>query len=290
MKKTTLMAALMVALSANALAQANTPAVKAAPAAKAVKGDKTANLPPALVGAMRTGVTIEKTFAAESGMTGYVLNRNGQFSIVFATPDKQTLVNGILIAADGHNTAPEYENKYIPKPDLDALWPSLEKSAVVVTGAKGAAVKAVVYAFIDPNCSYCHLAWKAFKPYEETGLQVRWLPVAFLGPTSAPKAAAFMQASDQGAALDKLEDNFKDGGVDAKTLAGIVVKPETAAKLEANSKVMKSFGFGGTPAMIWRDNAGKVLSKNGMPGLAELPVMFNLPPIANTDPDLKRFQ
>jgi thiol:disulfide interchange protein DsbG len=288
MKKTTLLTALLVALSANAIAQAAAPAVKAAPAAKSTKAE--ANLPPALVGAMRTGVTIEKTFAAESGMTGYVLNRNGQFSIVFATPDKKTLVNGILIAADGRNTAPEYENKYIPKPNLDALWPSLEKAAVVVTGAKGPAVKAVVYAFIDPNCGFCHLAWKAFKPYEATGLQVRWLPVGFLGPTSAPKAAYFMQAADQGAALDKLVDNFKNGGVDAKTLAGVTVKPETQAKLDANSKVMQSFGFGGTPAMIWRDKSGKVLSKNGMPRLSELPGMFNLPAVENPAPELDNFR
>jgi len=287
MKKTTLLTAIVVALSASAIAQAS-PATRAVAAKQAVAPVKTDKLPPALVGAMRTGVTIEKSFKAESGLTGYVLNRGGSYSIVFATPDNQTVINGILIGADGRNLAPEYEDKHIPKPDFDALWPTLQKAPVIVTGAKGAAVKSVVYAFIDPNCSFCHLAWLAFQPYEQVGLQVRWLPVAFLAPTSAQKLAAIMQSPDAGVALDKYEEAYKSGGgIDVKT---VVIKPETQAKLDANSKLMKDFGFGGTPAIIWRDKSGKVLTKNGMPRLSELPGLFGLPAQPNDSPELSNFQ
>jgi thiol:disulfide interchange protein DsbG len=284
MKKTTLMAALAVALSASTLAYAGT-----APAAPAKAGaKKTANIPPALVAATRTGVVIEKTFPAESGLTGYVLNRNGSYSIVFATPDNKTVINGILIDAQGRNRAPEYEDKHIPKPDYDALWPVLEKAPVVVTGATGAAVKSVAYAFLDPNCIFCHLAWKAFQPYEKVGLQVRWIPVAFLGPTSASKMAAILQSANAGAALDAYETAYKSGGgIDTKS---VVIKPETQAKLDANSKLMAQFGFSGTPAIIWRDKSGKVLAKNGMPRLPELPAMFGLPAQEHDDPELDKFK
>lgn len=234
-------------------------------------------LPPALAGALKTGLKIEKTFPAVSGLTGYVLNKNGEYSIVYATPDNQTVINGVVMSAEGKNMTPIYAEQYIPKPDYDAMWAVLEKAPVVVTGAKGTAVKAVVYAFLDPNCVFCNLAWKAFKPYEKAGLQVRWVPVAFLGPTSLTKAAAILQAADSAAALEQHEVAYKAGGIDAK---GVAVKDETRAKLEGNSKLMKELGFNGTPAIVYKDSkSGKVVTKNGMPRLSEFPAMLNLPAI-----------
>lgn len=244
--------------------------------------------PPALATAMRGGLKVEKTFPAISGLTGYVLNRDGEYTVVFATPDNQTIINGALIGPDGKNLTPMYTEQHVPKPDYDGMWPSLEKAPVVITGAKGSQVKAVIYAFLDPNCIFCHLAWKAFKPYEKAGLQVRWLPVAFLNATSAPKAAAIMQSDDPTAALDRHETNYKTGGIDPQ---GVAVKDDTRAKLESNSKLMKAFGFNGTPALVYKDpRTGKVLTKNGMPRLSELPGMFNLPAIPNNDEELARFQ
>jgi thiol:disulfide interchange protein DsbG len=246
------------------------------------------SVPPALAMAMKAGVRIEKVFPALSGLTGYVLNKNGEFSIVYATPDNQTLINGMVISAEGQNMAQVYEDLHTPKPALDALWGSLENAAVISTGAKGAAVKSVAYAFLDPNCIYCNFAWKAFKPYEKAGLQVRWIPVAFLNATSSAKAAALLQATDPAAALDQHETNYKAGGI---SIQGFVAKPETRAKVEANGKLMRDFGFNGTPAMVYKDpKTGKVLAKNGMPKLSELPTMFGLPAIANTDPELAKFE
>ena len=43
--------------------------------------------------------------------------------------------------------------------------------------------------------------------YEKVGLQVRWIPVATLGPTSMPKAIEIMAAADQVAAFRKMEEN-----------------------------------------------------------------------------------
>lgn len=246
------------------------------------------NLPPALAAATRAGVKIEKSFPALSGMTGYVLNRQGEYSIVYSTPDNQALVNGMLIGPDGKNMTPVYSEMHIPKPDFDGLWGSLEKSTVIATGAKGAQVKSVVYAFLDPNCVYCNLAWKAFKPYEAAGLQVRWVPVAFLNASSTTKMAAILQSVDPAGALDVHESRYKAGGVDAQ---GVTVKDETRAKLEANSRLMREFGFNGTPAVVYKDaKTGKVLTKNGMPSLRELPAMLNLPSVPNSDPDLARFE
>jgi thiol:disulfide interchange protein DsbG len=302
-KRNALATILALAAALPAFAQNTLPAPAVAATAQA--------LPPALASAIRAGgLKVEKTFPAISGLTGFVLNRQGEYSIVYATPDNQTIINGVIIGPDGKNMAPVYSEQYIPKPDYDAMWPTLEKAAVVVTGAKGDKVKAVVYAFLDPNCIFCHLAWKAFKPYEQVGLQVRWLPVAFLKPTSASLAAAIMQAEDPTAMLNKHETLYKTGGLagaapdqppvkkgspanfgSTTDISKVVVSSETRAKLDENSRLMKAFNFNGTPAMVYRDlKSGKVVTKNGMPYLHELPGMFNLPAIPNSDPELARFE
>lgn len=74
---------------------------------------------------------------------------------------------------------------------------------------QGAATsKNVIYVFFDPNCVFCHFAWKALQPYVKAGLQVRWVPVGFLKPTSAQRAAAIREAKTPTQALDFNEQHF----------------------------------------------------------------------------------
>ena len=247
-----------------------------------------APLPPALVAAAKAGVTVERTFPAVSGMTGYVINRQGDFSIVYSTPDGQSVVNGIVIGPDGRNMSNIYEDQYIPKPDMDGMWATLEKASVITTGATGASVKKVVYAFFDPNCPYCHLVWLEFAPYAAEGLQVRWVPVAFEDATSDAKAAAIMQAADPAGTLALQERTFHQGGLDAR---GVTISAATKDKLAANIKLMGQMGFNGTPAIVYKDaKTNKVVTRNGLPKVSVLPGLLNLPPLPNNDPELAQFQ
>jgi thiol:disulfide interchange protein DsbG len=244
-------------------------------------------LPPALAAASKTGMKVEKSFPAVSGLTGWLLNRDGDYSIVYSTADNQTILNGALITADGRNMTPVYTEQHVPKPDYDGLWASLEAASTITEGASGPNTKAVVYAFLDTNCIFCHLAWKALAPYHRAGLQVRWVPVAFLKANSVTQAAYIMQSADPAAALQKHENAYKAGGIDPQ---GVKVTDATRKALDSNSKLMKAFGFNGTPALVYKDATGKVIAKNGMPRLSELPTILNLPRIPNTDPELARFE
>lgn len=238
--------------------------------------------------AIDNGVKVVKTFPASSGLTGWVLMEGGRYSIVFTTADKKSLLMGALIDENGENLSAQYAEKYVPKPDLGSLYRDLEKAAYVVEGTDKNP-RSVIYIFVDANCPFCHLAWKALQPYEKAGLQVRWIPVATLTPTSMPKAIEVMTASDKTAAFRKMEENHGKNSAPSPKAAESA-NPAVAASIRKNGELMEKFGISGTPGLIWKDKQGKINVKGGMPRLSEIPMMTGLPEQKNTDPDLERFR
>lgn len=244
-------------------------------------------LPPVLNGAVSAGVTVVKQFPAPSGLTGWVLAQGGKHSVVYTTADRKTLIAGVLIDERGQNLSALHEAAQVPQPDLSAAFLKLEKSAYVAEGATRKP-KSVIYAFVDANCPYCHYLWQAVQPYEAAGLQVRWIPVATLGPTSMPKAISVLAAADKLAAFRKMEENH---GKPWTAPAGMnaASHPAIATAIGANGEAMEAFGIGGTPGVVWRDRQGKVRVRSGMPRLSELPAITGLPAQRNANPALEKF-
>lgn len=244
--------------------------------------------PPVLERALGAGVKVVKQFPAASGLTGWVLAQGPQHSVVYTTADGKTLLAGALVDERGRNLTAQHEDLYVPKPDLSAAFAQLEKSSFVTEGAV-ANPKSVIYVFVDPNCPYCHFMWRAVQPYETAGLQVRWIPVATLGPTSMPKAVAVLAAPDKTAAFRQMEQSHgKPWTPDASRPEH--AHPEAAAAIGRNGELMAQFGIAGTPGVVWRDKAGKVQVKSGMPRLSELPAITGLPEQRVSDPALAKFK
>ncbi len=175
----------------------------------------------------------------------------------------------------------------IPR-DLPALFSTLEKTDAVTEGATSP--KRVLYVFFDANCWYCHLTWKALQPYERAGLQVRWVPVAYQKPSSVGRAAALMQARDRAAALRENELGYRAQTYDGGIAPAADVPAALTAQLAANTHLMQRFGAPGTSALAWKDAAGKVRVKIGMPRLSQLPAIAALPAQKNDDPELAEFR
>lgn len=244
--------------------------------------------PKAVQQAVDAGVKVIKSFPAASGMTGWVLSQGGQYSIVYSTADKKTLVVGALVDEDGKSLTSQYEDRYVPKPDLAGLFSDLEKSSYVTEGVSKDP-KNVLYVFVDPNCPFCHFTWMALQPYEKAGLQVRWIPVATLGPTSMPKAIEVMAAKDKTAAFRKMEENHGKSWAPSPS-SSVSSNQAVAAQIRANGELMERFGIAGTPGVIWKDKQGKVNVKGGMPRLSELPAITGLPEQKIDDPALAKFR
>lgn len=246
------------------------------------KDDK---LPSAITLAVGGGMKLEKSFSAPGGMTGYVLSQGiDNNMVVYVTPDGSTAVAGTMLDGMGQNITKEHLAQYAPKPDYEKTWADLEKAPFIAAGAKGKDVKSVIYVFKDLNCIYCHYEYKALAPYAKAGLQVRWIPVAFLKPDSFDKGAQLLGSKDAEGLMEDMHKNF------GKPYTGAPVSPELRAKIDANNKLMTNSGFRGTPVTFYKDKAGKVRVNNGMVMLSELPTITGLPAMPNSDPDLQRFK
>lgn len=264
-------AALMCAGAANAQSKDDT-----------FKVDK---LPAPLQVAVSGGLKVEKSFPAEGGLTGWVLSQGvGQNVILFTPPSGDVALAGNLLDAKGQNLTKKYLEEHAPKVDYSKMWGLLEKSTWVAEGAKDKDAKSVIYVFKDANCSFCHLAWKALQAYEKVGLQVRWVPVAFLAPDSYDKGAALINSKNANTALADLHSKW---GTKYSTAPASQALRD---KMDANNKLMNEWGFRGTPATLYKDSSGKVQAVSGMFPLSQLPEITGLPEQPQDDPALARFK
>ena len=104
------------------------------------------------------------------------------------------------------------------------------------------------------------------------------------------RAATVMQARDRAAALRENELGYRAETYDGGIAPAKNVPAALAAQFEANTKLMERFGAQGTPALVWKDGAGKVRVKTGMPRLSQLPAITGLPAQKNDDPALAKFR
>ncbi|WP_321881656.1 thioredoxin fold domain-containing protein [Paraburkholderia bannensis] len=166
----------------------------------------------------------------------------------------------------------------------------LQSASAIVEGASGANVKSTLYVFMDPNCIFCHLVWKALQPYEAAGLQVHWIPLGFLKPDSAGKAAALLQSKNSAALLKELETHYsekdEEGGI-----APLAQIPATAqAQIDRNTQLFQDLGFQGTPTIIYQGSGGRWADLDGVPRLGTLAGILNLPQQPITDPELQKYR
>ncbi|MDE2252794.1 MAG: thioredoxin fold domain-containing protein [Betaproteobacteria bacterium] len=132
----------------------------------------------------------------------------------------------------------------------------------------------VVDIFFDPNCPYCHKLYDDLRPWVgKDNLQLRWIPVAILTPSSVTKAAAILQASNRLKAFDENERNYDfnangspGGGIDPAHL----VEPQTRKWIDANDAVLKRAGiYYAIPLVVFTDKAGKAQLLIGAPQSAD---------------------
>ncbi|MGA3156115.1 MAG: hypothetical protein ABSE43_00930 [Steroidobacteraceae bacterium] len=91
------------------------------------------------------------------------------------------------------------------------------------------------------------------------------------------------------AAFEQSQQTF-DEKAESGGIVGIKPTPEERTELEANLQLMKDANIQGTPGIFYKDHAGKVVRKDGMTMMGELPGITGLPAQPETDPELKPFE
>ncbi len=232
----------------------------------------------------KQGLTIVGTFPSPGGLTAWAGYMGQQPVALYATPDGKHVIAGTLLDAEGRDVNHGVLEKTVGSSMTDRVWGQLQRSRWIPDGSDKAA--RTVYVFTDPNCPYCNKFWSDARPWVDAGkVQLRHVMVGILTPTSLGKAAALLAAKDPTAALVAYERGHTVAT--AKWLAsgrprplgdqGIKplspIPPAVQAQLDANAKIMADLGMRATPAVVWRDAAGTVQMRTGVPDQALADIM-----------------
>ncbi|MBN5086513.1 thiol:disulfide interchange protein DsbG [Stenotrophomonas maltophilia] len=221
--------------------------------------------PPAVRALEQQGLTIMKEFDAGGGMRAFAAAAGDEPIAAYLMNDGNVIV-GTRLDANGNRIDSEKLQQLVAKPTADRVWAELESSTWVLDGK--ASAPRVIYAFADANCPYCHLFWKAARPWVDAGkVQLRHVLVGVIREDSPNKAAAILGAPDRSAAFRENENKFDRGGITpAKSIPADVRKA-----LDENQMLMTALGFRGTPGIVVRDEDGALKKYNGMPRPEKLP-------------------
>jgi thiol:disulfide interchange protein DsbG len=168
----------------------------------------------------------------------------------------------------------------VPRPG----WDDLEHAKWIADGRDDAPRR--IYVFMDANCKYCTKLWTDARPWIAGGqVQLRYLMVAVISPTSGGKAAAILADKDPARRLDAYERAHSFGV--ARMLAGgphhalsdpnlLPMDPIPAALgdvLAANERLMAGLSLSGTPGIVFRSANGQVATRAGLDPV-ELPLIL----------------
>lgn len=218
------------------------------------------------------GFEIKGTFKAPNGLKGYAASHDGKPVAVYLTPNGKQAIFGTMVDGKGNNLSTAPLQRLVANPRYQKAWPKLENATWVPDGSNHD--KRVIYMFTDANCPYCHQFWQEARPWVNADkVQIRHVLVALLKPSSLPKAAAILASDHPSAALDRLEQNYGSGGIQAMShpTAGLI------RKIGRNTDFMQSLGLYTTPTIFYRNDAGHVAVMQGVPQGKALTVVMGSP-------------
>ncbi len=144
-------------------------------------------------------------------------------------------------------------------------WDELEHTKWIADGRDDAPRK--VYVFMDANCGYCTKFWAESRPWVDSGkVQLRYVMVAVIAPTSARKAAAVMTDPDPARRLARYE-RARATGVDSQDAVlepALGIPPAVGLQLEQHEGLMIALGLRGTPGLVFHGLDGQMATRAGI--------------------------
>lgn len=219
-----------------------------------------AELPDVVNNLTDRGVNIVGELSVPGGLTAYAAIAKQQPLAIYLTPDKEHVIIGTMMDAEGMDVASEALEAATVGVWTKQTWALLSDSTWIADGDDDA--DHIIYMFTDPNCPFCHKFWTQARPWVEAGrVQIRHIPVALLTDTSAGKAAAWLAADDPSQALHDHESAGLQNGIEP--LADI---PDAiASQLADNQERMDTLQIEGTPGIFYFDDNNELQIQRGAP-------------------------
>ena len=140
---------------------------------------------------------------------------------------------------------------------IKPTWQALAQSTFITEGQGGP----IIYDFVDPSCPYCHALYENWQPFIKQGkVTVRFVLVAFIKPSSAPKAAALLQSKNAQQALAHYEKSFIGG---TRALSRTVVTHSSSINLNANLELFHQIGGQVVPFTVYQNRSGALKRISG---------------------------
>lgn len=181
-----------------------------------------------------------------------------------ARPPRRRFLAAALVALVG---APAAAATGETPPDDAADWAfdlqavraqALFRGAATATWIREGSGSRVVYLFIDPNCPFSHRLYLATRGLAgRDDLELRWVILGVLHPSSLGKAAAILSAPDRLAALHHNETDWDFGEIPGGGIRPLLhPDAEVRAKLAANAALLQRAGLDTFPVMLYRSRDG----------------------------------
>jgi thiol:disulfide interchange protein DsbG len=214
------------------------------------------------------------------GLTGWLLSRPGARGlpfVVYTVEGREDIyIQGDVRNAEGESlTTAQLRTAAYPVHERHPnLWESLEaNTAWVATGPSDGQRKAVVYlTYSGASCPRCARVREALRPFEQAGLQVRWV-LATRNDNDQLVGAHILSAPDPSAALAQHFDNPLDPG-------SFLAQPDarTGQRFSETSRVLRHYTISATPILVFKDRAGKTFSIAAEAALPHLSAITQVQP------------
>ena len=131
-----------------------------------------------------------------------------------------------------------------------------------------------VYVLFDPQCPHCGHLWESSQALQKK-VKFVWVPVAFIGPASAPQGAALLAATDPVAAMDAHEKSLLSG--QGGTAASSSIPDDIANAIHKNTDLFKQLGGESVPFIVAKNQrTGAVVTNAGAMDTAALAQFLGL--------------
>ena len=163
------------------------------------------------------------------------------------------------------------KDKYLSDKNLDDFNSDIDKVAWFSVGASDAPV---LYMLADPNCPFCHNAWKELRPMiMAREISVRVILVAGL-EGSEPEALSILSRDEPGRAWFAGEGSTASMPVAPPPNSGSSEYQEAVKYLRTNTEFMNKYELDATPYFFTIDKEGVLYESRGWP--REKDVFFSI--------------
>ena len=132
----------------------------------------------------------------------------------------------------------------------------------------------VIYVFFDPNCPYCHRVYTNTRDWiKQNEVQIRWIPVGVLTPTSHGKALTLLDSKDPLKLFHHGEDNFA-GGEGSAIDEALDGSDKSVKALKNNVKLLRLTGFDAVPSILFRTKGGQAILVEGAPPASKMQIIL----------------